>query len=220
MVPQDCDSKAQLFAAAVRVFAEKGFKAATVRDICAEAGAANPSAVSYHFGGKAKLYHTVLDALFAELGRGMAQSPLQDPSLTPCERLRAFLHTYCRLLYQGDPLTEAFLRIHAMEMANPSPHLPEMIARHLAPQTREQWGLIADVLGVAVSQQTLADCLAAIVGQAAYYAFTRPLYAEAFPELVPASERWAELADQVWRFSLAGLADLRTRLEKEPEHDR
>lgn len=47
--------------AAQQVFAEKGFAAATVRDITARAGV-NPALVSRYFGGKLKLFEEALDA--------------------------------------------------------------------------------------------------------------------------------------------------------------
>src|SRR5262245_56133679 len=52
-------TRSRLIEAAGHVFAEQGFKATTVRDICAKAGA-NVAAVNYHFGGKEGLYNAVL----------------------------------------------------------------------------------------------------------------------------------------------------------------
>ena len=42
--------------AAVEVFSEVGYEAATVRQLCERAGAKNIAAVNYYFGGKEKLY--------------------------------------------------------------------------------------------------------------------------------------------------------------------
>ena len=51
--------RAKLLEAAGEVFAEHGFYAATVRQICSRAGA-NVAAVNYYFGDKAELYEEVL----------------------------------------------------------------------------------------------------------------------------------------------------------------
>jgi AcrR family transcriptional regulator len=63
-------TRERLLQAATRLFADNGYRGASVRDICNLAGA-NPGAVSYHFGGKRQLYRAVLRraaAGLAELG--------------------------------------------------------------------------------------------------------------------------------------------------------
>ena len=52
-------TRERLLQAATRLFADNGYRGASVRDICNLAGA-NPGAVSYHFGGKRQLYRAVL----------------------------------------------------------------------------------------------------------------------------------------------------------------
>src|SRR5579871_5393511 len=53
-------TRAQLLEVAGRVFADKGFDAATGKEICELAGA-NSAAVVYHFGGLEQLYAAVLE---------------------------------------------------------------------------------------------------------------------------------------------------------------
>jgi AcrR family transcriptional regulator len=52
-------TRERLVQAATRLFADNGYRGASVRDICNLAGA-NPGAVSYHFDGKRQLYRAVL----------------------------------------------------------------------------------------------------------------------------------------------------------------
>ncbi len=49
------DTRSRLLAAAGPVFADKGYQAATIRDICLAAGV-NVASVNYYFGDKATLY--------------------------------------------------------------------------------------------------------------------------------------------------------------------
>jgi AcrR family transcriptional regulator len=61
-------TRERLLQAATRLFADNGYRGASVRDICNLAGA-NPGAVSYHFGGKRQLYRAVLRRAAAGLAK-------------------------------------------------------------------------------------------------------------------------------------------------------
>ena len=50
------DTRERLLEAASRVFAEKGYEKATVREICTAAKVSNLAAVNYYFGDKERLY--------------------------------------------------------------------------------------------------------------------------------------------------------------------
>jgi AcrR family transcriptional regulator len=56
----DGDARGRLLAAGLRLFAERGFKATSVRDLAHEAGV-NVAAISYHFGDKAALYRELFE---------------------------------------------------------------------------------------------------------------------------------------------------------------
>jgi len=59
----DLETRDRVLKAAERLFAERGFKKVTVRDIC-RAARANVAAVNYHFGDKQGLYREVLQIAF------------------------------------------------------------------------------------------------------------------------------------------------------------
>ncbi|MBE0558206.1 MAG: TetR/AcrR family transcriptional regulator, partial [Proteobacteria bacterium] len=80
-------TRGKLLAAAGEIFAEKGFRNATVAEICLKAGT-NVAAVNYHFGSKETLYREAWRHVFAQ---SMAAHPPDGgvaADAPPEERLR------------------------------------------------------------------------------------------------------------------------------------
>lgn len=57
-------TKNKIILAALEEFAEHGYRAATIRNICKRAGV-NIAAINYHFSGKAELYRRSMEMVFA-----------------------------------------------------------------------------------------------------------------------------------------------------------
>ncbi|ARU59767.1 hypothetical protein CBW65_00910 [Tumebacillus avium] len=85
------DVKTRILDAAKRLFAEKGFEATSVRQICEEAGA-NVALVSYHFGGKEKLLFALLDSAFP----GPEMYAEIDVIADPVERISRYVEGFLR----------------------------------------------------------------------------------------------------------------------------
>ena len=83
-------NQARLLAAATEVFAEVGYRAATLREICRR-GQANIAAVNYHFRDKEHLYAAVVRQAVAAAGEGLARID-PNPADPPEEKLRHFIH--------------------------------------------------------------------------------------------------------------------------------
>jgi AcrR family transcriptional regulator len=66
----------RILAAATKVFAERGFKDATIRMICREAEV-NVALVNYYFRSKAELYKAVIAHLFEDVAKPMMAIPDQ-----------------------------------------------------------------------------------------------------------------------------------------------
>ncbi len=72
-----------LLAAGAELFAERGYDGVPVWAIAAKAGV-NKAMISYHFGGKRKLYRAIVDATFSEIVsrvESLADSPRPAPDL-------------------------------------------------------------------------------------------------------------------------------------------
>ena len=75
--------------AGLKVMFRSGYQGATVRDICAAAGAPHGSFTN-HFRSKEAFAQEVLDRYFANL-QGSVREALDDKSLTPRQRLKRYL---------------------------------------------------------------------------------------------------------------------------------
>ena len=78
------DTRARLIETAAALFAEHGYRGASVRRIC-DLARANPGAVSYHFGGKMQLYRTVLRRAAASLADFVVEEPDGEGDAHPPE---------------------------------------------------------------------------------------------------------------------------------------
>jgi len=77
------DTKTRLLQTAAALFAENGYRGASVRRIC-DLARANPGAVSYHFGGKRQLYRTVLRRAAGALADlGLEDDTAHDEASSP-----------------------------------------------------------------------------------------------------------------------------------------
>jgi TetR/AcrR family transcriptional repressor of nem operon len=85
--------------AGLKVMFRLGYEAATVRDICAAAGAPHGSFTN-HFRSKEAFAEEVLDRYFANT-KGFVREALNDKSLTPRRRLRRYLDIISSVL-EGD----------------------------------------------------------------------------------------------------------------------
>jgi AcrR family transcriptional regulator len=103
---REAATKAQVLAAAERLFALHGFQNVSVRDITAEAGV-NLASVNYHFGSKDALLFEIFRRRTAELNRDRARmlheaTDRHDGKPPMREILRAFFEPPMRWSAQGN----------------------------------------------------------------------------------------------------------------------
>lgn len=201
------DTRARLLEAAGEVFAELGFRATTVREICRRAGA-NIAALHYHFGGKQEMYEAVLADTARQalerypIGGG---APLDAPAPV---RLEAFVRNYLeRLLDEGRPAW--FGQLLAREMFEPTSALDKLAAEFARPQFERLRGIVSELLGAAASEPLVRRCCMSIVGQCLFYKHARPMMERLIPDQRLGPSDRAELASHITRFSLAAVRGLR-----------
>lgn len=199
------DTQHRLLMTAGEVFARRGFRDSTVREISTLAGA-NLAAVNYHFGDKKGLYHAVI-ACGQEAAGPMPADEAAGIS-DPREALRVYCRAFLRrILDHRKP--EWHSKLMAREMAEPTEALDEMVKMMIRPHWERLGAIVGAILGPAASPRLVRLATQSITSQMVFYAHARPVLDRLFPaeEWSPASiERRGE---DVAAFSLAALDSLR-----------
>src|SRR5829696_3151887 len=136
-------TRQRLLESAGEVFAEQGFRATTVREICRRADA-NVAAVNYHFGDKERLYGAVLQYAHRAAMENVPSAPVDGA--TPEERLRGFIHSMVSgFLAEGRPTWHAKLMIR--EMSEPTGMLEAIVENNIRPRFTMVKSIVQDLLG-------------------------------------------------------------------------
>jgi AcrR family transcriptional regulator len=199
------ETRERVLQAAGEVFAERGFKAATVREICRQADT-GLAAVNYYFGSKEKLYLAVLEDRVTQRFRAFPLDAGLPPDPSPEQRLHAFIRALLfRLLGDEGLLGSSAGRLLARELVEPSPAMDHLIREHLRPQRNALRRIIQELLGDGADEADLARCMESVVAQCRHYALVAPLAGRLNVEPVRDPDAIEGLAEHIHTFSLAGI---------------
>lgn len=205
---QDLCTKSRLLAAAREHFALRGLKDATVREICAQAGA-NVAAVNYHFGGKDKLFIAVLMDF---MEKAQAKFPVHmglGPEAPPEERLKAYIRSLLhRVMGDGDPINEKLGQLLSGEFIEPSAGFSVVMERYITPEQEVLLGIIRELLPEAEGR-TVHLCAAGVVGHCVLFDHAKQFIRQVYPELALEKLGVELVTDFVLRYALAGIARMR-----------
>src|SRR5580704_17870679 len=170
------DTRAKLLDAGGQVFAESGFQAATVREICARAGV-NIALVNYHFGDKLELYTEVL---------------------------RYSIRAMLLKIYGADrPAWHFRLMMH--EFAQPTPAMASVIDETMRPIYDRFRMLIGRILDFDRDHDQVRLVTHSVIAQVVHYAHARHVVSRIWPDLKLNPQRVEQIATHIADFSLAGI---------------
>jgi AcrR family transcriptional regulator len=194
-------TRAKLLDAAGQVFAEHGYRAATVREICSRAGA-NVAAVNYYFGDKMELYGEVLrQAVFAAHDAPMREALA---SAKPEDALRrAVRYMLGKLCGAGRPSWT--MRLMAHEMSQPTQALEHVVDEIISPNYTMLRRIIGQMLDLPPDHEKTRFCAHSVIGQVLHYAQSRPVIARLWAGLEMNEEGLDRIAQHIADFSLAYL---------------
>lgn len=195
-------AKERLLEAAQEVFAERGYAAASVRDICGQAGV-NIAAVNYYFGDKERLYvEAVVRAHRWRLDQ--AQLPDWDADTTPQAKLGDFIATFFRRIF-GGPDDTWRTRLVMREIMQPSAACAEIAQSNIRPQFEILLSILRELLPADTSDEDLHLTAFSVVGQCLFYHVASPIIRNLVDESEYATYDVDKLAEHVTAFTLASL---------------
>jgi len=206
--PAQAATRQLLLDAAGEVFAERGFSAASVREICHRAGA-NVAAVNYHFGDKEALYSEVLQYALRCAREQYPPNLGLRPGAGVEERLKAFVHSFLRRIFDGSR-SSWHGRLMSHEMLEPTRALDGTVENEIRPLFEELQEIIRGLLGAKAKPEMVRRCAFSIVSECVFFHHCRPVVVRMFPNMNFDEGKIAELAGHIAQFSLAALKGLQS----------
>lgn len=205
-------TRSQLLEAAIHIFSRKGFRDATVAEICKEAHA-NIAAINYHFRDKESLY---VEAWRVAFHRSLETHPTGGGvpvTADPVERLRGFI---LALISRAiDPQNRSFDIMHK-ELVNPTGFLAQAMRNAIEPIRTALSDILRKLLGNKVAEDQVRLCQMSIMAQCLHLRMAARRWVMVSPGNAPAPLEFdvATLAEHVTQFSLAGLRAIRQQAER------
>jgi TetR/AcrR family transcriptional regulator, regulator of cefoperazone and chloramphenicol sensitivity len=201
----------RLLEAAGEIFAEHGYRAATVRQIC-EKARANIAAVNYHFGDKEGLYRAVLRSVHRTSAEKYPPNLAVSPA-TPEQKLRAYVRSLLhRIFDEGRPGWHTKIMIR--EMLEPTSALDMLVEEGARPLHQELSAIVRELLGSAADDEVVRLSALSVMSQCVYYRRARPVIIRLYPQQRYDSKEVERLTEHITQFSLLALQGL---CEKMPD---
>lgn len=158
--------------AAEEIFAEKGFKAASIREIAKKARA-NVAAINYYFGDKERLYIEAVK--YAHRGCTEGEPFPEWAAGTPAiQKLRDFIRVMAARMLS--PASPASTQLMMREMAQPTAACVEIVNEYIQPMAHTLGSILTELVPDASEQQQFLIAFS-IVGQCLFYRNDRAIAA-------------------------------------------
>lgn len=200
------DTRERLLSAASKVFAEKGYEKATVREICQAAEVSNLAAVNYYFGDKERLYIECVK-LAHKVRIDDVPLPVWNPATTPEMKLRGLVLTMLRRMIEGgcQPWHEQLMM---REVVNPTSAVVELVQEFIRPHFELLMSVIDEFVPAGTPAEKRHQIAFSIVGQCLHYKVAKPIVELLVGQDEAASYSTEGLADHIADFSLAAMREL------------
>lgn len=197
------ETRQRLMLAAGEVFAESGFHAASVREICRRAEA-NIAAVSYHFGGKDGLYSaTIVETHRAAIDHDTM--PRSEDYEDPREALGVFVRWFVTHLLEDGRHPEWLGRLITRELSDPTAALDDLVAGSMRPVFENLRAIVGRVLGADADASLIHVGVTSVLGGCVIHRACEAGLARLHGPRDGSPEVVTVMAERIARYAVAGL---------------
>lgn len=200
---ESLDSKSRLLDAAEEIFAEKGFKAASVREICTKAKV-NIASINYYFGGTGAKERLYVEALKKAHVCNTFGEPFPEwPEGTdPRQKLREFIRVMVSRMFA--PANPVSMQLMMREMAHPSGAAKEVIREFIQPIALRLRAILTELFPDREEPSRLMAGFS-VMGQILFYRQNRRVAELIFGQENVDRLTLAGVTDHISRFTFAAL---------------
>ena len=198
--------KKRILEAAGEIFADRGFRETTVREICRRAGV-NLAAVNYHFGDKERLYMAVIKHYKEIAVQKYSQYDFVRDHDPYDVQLTAFIKSFMYHLL-GEGHESCFGRLMSRELFEPTSALDVIIEEEFRPFFNRLNAIVRQLLGKEIGEEKVILCSMSVLGQCLYFRNSKPVISRLLCKDHYSVEEIKEIADHIACFSLEALAGL------------
>lgn len=162
----DRETRDRLLNAAAALFADRGFKKVTVREICRTAGA-NVAAINYHFGDKLGLYRELLQQAIDGMRTVTESARAAGEGCSAEEKLRRYLVIFLRQVLK--PEHAVLHRLLQRETLDPTLVLDTLVEQGVRPRVECLAGVIAEMIGREPHDPMVLRCVGSVQAQPVMY---------------------------------------------------
>jgi len=195
------------------IFASKGFRATTVREICDRASV-NVASINYYFGDKQQLYFETV-VLAREMRVQQVPNPTWDETTQPKEKLSDFVELILARLVamQSEPWQ---VRLLMREILQPTEACLQLVEEYFRPFFETLLGIIDDILETRLPDDRRTQIGFSIIGQCLYYRFAADMTSMMIGDQEYETNFDREsLGKHIIQFSLAALDGIKQELKEE-----
>jgi AcrR family transcriptional regulator len=206
----DDSTRDRIILAAGPIFAQKGFKNTTVREIC-DAANVNVASINYYFSDKQGLYtETVIQA--REMRAQQFPHRELDENQPPEEKLKNIVVTLLNrmMAMQTEPWQ---VRLIMREILQPTEASKKLVKAYFRPFFESLLSVIDELVGVRLPDHERHQLGFSVIGQCMHYRIS----AEMISMMISKAEyqqsyQIEQLADHITSFSLGGIESIRKQV--------